>query len=173
METAGAKMYHAFLGLGSNMGDRMENLRRAVAEIGRIADVVRTSSVYETEPVGMLAETDFLNMAIEIATDDDPPLLLVSLRKIEKQLGRKTGVKLASRPIDIDILLYRGMAYEDPMVTVPHPGLTARRFVLEPLAEIAPTAVHPTLEKTIGWLHRHCRDTHRVTPAGVFEPIAT
>lgn len=159
-------MYRVYLGLGSNVGPRLEQLSAAVAAIGQIAHVCALSPVYETEPVGMEGADDFLNMALEIETEDDPPLLLVKLRKVEKTMGRKPATHNRSRIIDIDILLYRGMAYDDPIVRVPHPRLHQRRFVLEPLNDIAPTALHPTMEKTIAWLLRNCRDHHRVTPAG-------
>jgi 2-amino-4-hydroxy-6-hydroxymethyldihydropteridine diphosphokinase len=159
-------MYRVHLGLGSNIAPRADHLSAAVGRIGRIARVTSVSSVYETEPVGMEGAEDFLNMAVEIETEDDPPLLLAKLRAVEKALGRRPGTHRAPRTIDIDILLYRGMAYSDPMVTVPHPGLHLRRFALEPLNEIAPAALHPTMERTVSWLLRNCRDAHRVTPAG-------
>jgi 2-amino-4-hydroxy-6-hydroxymethyldihydropteridine diphosphokinase len=155
-------MYHVFLGLGSNLGDRQENLYRAMEEIALLGKLTRISSVYETEPVGMENCSDFLNMAVEIATTDDPPLLLAQIKKIERKLGRRRDSHGEPRTIDIDILLYRGLAYQDPTVVVPHPELQNRRFALEPLAEIAPTAVHPQLEKTIANLLRNCRDNHRV-----------
>ncbi|HLF15054.1 MAG TPA: 2-amino-4-hydroxy-6-hydroxymethyldihydropteridine diphosphokinase [Bacteroidota bacterium] len=158
--------YRVYLGLGSNIGPRLEHLTAAVANIGQVARVTAVSSVYETEPVGMEGADDFLNMAVGIETDDDPPLLLVKLRKIEKTMGRKPSSHHGPRIIDIDILLYRGMTYDDHMVRVPHPQLHRRRFALEPLNEIAPTALHPTMEKTVGWLLRNCRDSHRVLLAG-------
>lgn len=155
-------MYNVYLGLGSNLGQRLENLSRAVDEIHSIATVTGTSSIYETEPVDLDSEEPFLNMVVGIHTPDDPPLLLVKLKKIERKLGRKRQVHMDSRIIDIDILLYRGLAYEDHTVRVPHPALEHRRFVLEPLNEIAPTAVHPVLEKTVATLLRNCRDRHKV-----------
>ncbi len=158
--------YRAYLGLGSNIGLRLDRLTEAIAGVARIANITAVSSVYETEPVGMEGADDFLNMAVAIETDDDPPLLLVKMRIIEKAMGRKPSTHPGPRPIDIDILLYRGMAYDDHMVCVPHPRLHLRRFALEPLNEIAPTALHPTMEKTIAWLLRNCRDSHRVSIAG-------
>ncbi len=156
-------MYHVYLSLGSNIGDRSAFLAKAVEEIGAIASVSEVSSVFESEPVGMLDDGGpFYNMAVGIRTSDDPPLLMVQLKKIEKKLGRKNATHLLSRNIDIDIILYRGLAYEDHTVTVPHPMLQYRRFVLEPLCEIAPTAVHPGLEKTIATLLRNCHDKHSV-----------
>ncbi|HUL43650.1 MAG TPA: 2-amino-4-hydroxy-6-hydroxymethyldihydropteridine diphosphokinase [Bacteroidota bacterium] len=155
-------MYNVYLGLGSNIGDQLDNLSRAVEAIREIFPVHAVSSIYETEPVGMEDAGDFYNMAIGISTQDDPPLLLTKLKAIEKKMGRKAREHMEPRIIDIDILLYRGLAYEDHRVRVPHPMLEHRRFALEPLAEIAPTAVHPAREKTIASLLRLCRDTHRV-----------
>ena len=155
-------MYTVYLGLGSNLGDRLGNMSKAIEELSAMASIIEVSSVYETEPVGMKSENPFLNMAMGVLTPDDPPLLLVHLKKIEKKLGRKARTHLEPRLIDIDILLYRGLAYEDHTVRVPHPALEHRRFALEPLNEIAPTAVHPILEKTVASLLRACYDRHRV-----------
>jgi len=155
-------MYQVYLGIGSNLGNRLENLSRAIEEIASIATIESTSSIYETEPVDIVNCENFLNMAISIRTEDDPPLLLARLKKIEKKLGRKQQTHLEARIIDIDILMYRGFAYEDNTVKVPHKELANRRFALEPLCEIAPTAVHPSLEKTIATLLRNCRDNHKV-----------
>jgi 2-amino-4-hydroxy-6-hydroxymethyldihydropteridine diphosphokinase len=155
-------MYQVYIGLGSNLGDREENLYRALEEIALIGTISLISSVYETEPVRMENCSDFLNMAIEIATTADPPLLMAQIKKIERKLGRRSASHGEPRTIDIDILLYRGFAYQDPTVQVPHPALQNRRFALEPLVEIAPTAVHPQLEKTVASLLRNCRDNHRV-----------
>ncbi|MDI6767621.1 MAG: 2-amino-4-hydroxy-6-hydroxymethyldihydropteridine diphosphokinase [Bacteroidota bacterium] len=155
-------MYQVFLGLGSNLGDRLENLSRAVEEIKAITIVDAISSIYETKPIDMDSENLFYNMVVGIHTPDDPPLLLTQLRKIERKLGRKHSIHKEPRTIDIDILLYKGLAYEDHTVKVPHPGLEHRRFVLEPFCEIAPTAIHPNLEKTIASLLRNCSDVHSV-----------
>lgn len=155
-------MYQVYLGIGSNLGNRLENLSHALEEIASIATIEMISSIYETEPVDIEKSDNFLNMAISVRTEDDPPLLLARLKKIEKKLGRRQKTHLEPRTIDIDILMYRGFAYEDNTVKVPHRELANRRFVLEPLCEIAPTAVHPTLEKTIASLLRNCRDQHKV-----------
>ena len=151
-------MYRVYLGLGSNVGDRLDNLSKAVAEIKAIASVISVSSVYETEPVGMQSREMFYNMAMSIDTEDRPAQLLMKLKQIEKKIGRKHFGHLLDREIDIDILLYHGWSYEDAIVCVPHPELEQRRFVLEPLNEIAPTALHPMLGQTIASLLRQCRD---------------
>ncbi len=155
-------MYQVFLGLGSNLGDRLKNLSRAVQEIKQMAAVHIVSSVYETEPVGMESETMFYNLALDIETNDRPAELLKKLKQIEKKIGRKTTRTGADREIDIDILMYRGWSYEDADVLVPHPRLEHRRFVLEPLSEIAPIALHPVLGQTIASLLRQCQDQNRV-----------
>jgi len=155
-------MYQVYLGLGSNLGDRLENLSRAIEEIRTLFAIDAVSSIYETEPVEMENSNSFLNISVAIKTENDPPLLLVQLKKIEKKFGRRANSHLEPRTIDIDILMYRGLAYDDHIVRVPHPELGHRRFALEPLCEIAPTAVHPTLEKTIASLLRNCRDRHKV-----------
>lgn len=155
-------MYTVYLGLGSNLGNRLGNLSQAVDKINGLTPVQSVSSIYETEPVGMQDAGVFYNMAVGIQTTDDPPLLLVKMKQIEKKLGRKASEHMEPRIIDIDILLYRGFAYDDHTVRVPHPMLEHRRFALEPLNEIAPTAVHPILEKTVATLLRNCHDRHSV-----------
>ncbi|MBA4311704.1 MAG: 2-amino-4-hydroxy-6-hydroxymethyldihydropteridine diphosphokinase [Chlorobiaceae bacterium] len=155
-------MYQVYLGLGTNLGDRIDNLSRAVDEITKIGPIDAISSIYETEPVGMDGADNFLNLVLSIKTTDDPPLLLVRLKKIEKKIGGRPHHHMESRIIDIDVLLYRGLAYHDHTIQVPHPRLHLRRFALEPLNEIAPTAIHTTLEKTIATILRQCRDQHKV-----------
>ncbi|HMD13901.1 MAG TPA: 2-amino-4-hydroxy-6-hydroxymethyldihydropteridine diphosphokinase [Bacteroidota bacterium] len=155
-------MYTVYLGLGSNLGNRLANLSLAIEKINGLTPVQSVSSIYETEPVAMQDAGVFYNMAVGIQTTDDPPLLLTKLKQIEKKMGRKVSEYMEPRIIDIDILLYRGLAYDDNMVRVPHPMLEHRRFALEPLHEIAPTAVHPILEKTVATLLRNCRDRHTV-----------
>ena len=155
-------MYQVFLGLGSNIGDRLRYLTGAIEEISKISELRTLSSIYETSPVGMDTSNVFFNMVGEVGTSEYPRQLLNRLQEIEKKMGRKSKHLGADREIDIDILLYRGMSYEDDVVTVPHPRLQYRRFALEPFCEIAPTAVHPVLCKTIASLLRQCRDTHTV-----------
>jgi len=156
-------MYQVFLGLGSNLGDRLENLSHAITEIKSISKIMTISSIYETEPVAMDIEKPFLNMVISVETSNEAPMLLAQIKKIEKKIGRKLPSHNEPRIIDIDILMYRGVTYEDQSITVPHPQLENRRFALQPLYEIAPTAVHPRSQKTIATLLRNCRDTHKVT----------
>jgi len=132
-----------YLGLGSNMGDRMGNLRLAVERLSRRMSIERASSVYETEPVGFEDQPLFLN-AVVAANDGPGPFELLALAKrIESDLGRVPSFRDAPRPIDIDILVYGEMVIRTAALTVPHPRLAERAFVLVPLAEIAGDLVEP------------------------------
>lgn len=135
----------AYLGLGSNVGDRRENLMAAAEAVG----ARRMSSVYETAPQGeVLDQPDFLNAVVEIETDLAPEELLRECKRIESVLGRQQGgVRHGPRPIDIDILLLGDLEYESERLRIPHRDLETRRFVLEPLAELAPERVD---EATLG-----------------------
>jgi len=151
-----------FLGLGTNLGDREENLKKAVAMIGeKIGEVVSCSSVYETEPWGFQSENQFLNAVVRVRTELKPPGLLGRILMIEAQLGRlregeATGYK--SRTIDIDILLYGHEIINKKTLQIPHPRIPDRKFVLIPLCEISPEMVHPALKKTIVELLEECKD---------------
>ena len=149
---------HAYVGLGSNLGDRAGNLLLAV---GGMLDaglrVARLSSVYETEPVGVPdAQPLFLNMVAELALDADatpmPAQLLARLLRIEYQLGRRRAAPLAARTIDLDLLLYADAHAATEYLTLPHPRLHLRRFVLVPLCELAHGSLHPSLGRTFGEL---------------------
>ncbi|TLY33259.1 MAG: 2-amino-4-hydroxy-6-hydroxymethyldihydropteridine diphosphokinase [Ignavibacteria bacterium] len=155
-------MYRVFLGLGSNLGDRLGSLSKATQTIEQAMPVRAISSVYETEPVGMEPGHQFYNMALQVETDLNPAELIRLLKSIEKKLGRKQRPPMTDREIDIDILLYDGFSYADDVVRVPHPRLETRRFVLEPLKEIAPLVIHPTRNQTVASLLRGCRDLSRV-----------
>lgn len=145
-----------YLGLGSNVGDRLHYLEKAVEEVGAFSLVSSASSVYETEPIGMDSVQPFYNVALAIETELEPRTLFLRLKEIEEKLGRKPSTHLKDREIDIDILLYEGMTYKDTMVESPHPRMAQRCFVLEPLREIAADLVHPTSGKTIDELWRQC-----------------
>jgi 2-amino-4-hydroxy-6-hydroxymethyldihydropteridine diphosphokinase len=126
------------------MGERAKNLRDAVAALGSVGvQVVRVSSVYETEPVDYLDQAWFLNMALEVETESGALELLRTLRQIETQMGSKKLMAKGPRLIDIDILLYGDQVIDTPELQVPHSRMHLRRFVLEPLAEIAPNVRHP------------------------------
>lgn len=159
-------METAFLGLGSNLGDREENLRKAVRMIsGEKVKVLAASHVYVTEPWGFRAETDFLNMVLKAETAISPGELLARMLEVEKELGReRTGEQYSSRMIDIDILLFGGLIINSDEIVIPHPRLHQRRFVLVPLCEIAPNAVHPVFKKSLADLLNLCSDESQIRP---------
>jgi len=144
----------AYLGLGSNLGDRHGNLIEAIDRLRARARLVDLSAVYETEPWGVADQPRFLNSACAIQTDLSPRDLLVLLKAIEADMGRQPTVRYGPRLIDIDLLLYGGAVVETPDVSVPHPRMAERAFVLAPLCEIAPDAVHPVLGESVRELLR-------------------
>ena len=156
--------YRVFIGLGSNLGERERYLNRAAAEIKKLPDtrVVWYSSVYETDPYGKPDQPKYLNAAGELETALAPQALLQELKKIEQAVGRSAGERWGPREIDLDILVYDGLVQSDGLVTVPHPDLEHRRFVLVPLREIAPDLVHPVNGMTVEEMAAACRDSCRV-----------
>jgi 2-amino-4-hydroxy-6-hydroxymethyldihydropteridine diphosphokinase len=138
-----------YLSLGSNVGDRAANLRSAIQHLGLLGQVERVSSFYETEPVELTAQPWFLNCAIKLDTEKMPKQLLSGILDIERQMGRRRTQKKGPRVIDIDILLFGNSIIETKGLTVPHPALHERCFVLEPLGEIAPEVLHPVFKRTI------------------------
>jgi 2-amino-4-hydroxy-6-hydroxymethyldihydropteridine diphosphokinase len=139
----------AYLGLGSNLGDREANLREALERLESAGiRVVRRSSIYETEPRDVPDQPRFLNAAVEVETDLFPLQLLASIQNIEREMGRRRVTPKGPRNIDIDILFYGRSVIATADLQVPHPRITERRFVLEPLAEIAPEFRHPVSGKT-------------------------
>ncbi len=158
------KTYSAFIGLGSNLGERHRFLNAAAAEVRRLpgTKVIWYSSVYETDPYGVKDQPKFLNAVGEIETELHPKDLLKELKRIEESVGRKARERWGPREIDLDILLYDGFVYSDETVTVPHPEIERRKFVLLPLREIAPDLVHPVSGMTVEELARQCRDEGRV-----------
>jgi len=138
-----------YLGLGTNLGDRALNLEVAIRALGRLGEVKRRSSVYETSPWGLLDQPDFLNQVVELETDLPPLDLLLALKQIEQELGRRPSVRFGPRLIDLDILLYDDLVVNLEELVIPHPHLAERAFVLVPLAELKPELSHPQLGKTV------------------------
>jgi 2-amino-4-hydroxy-6-hydroxymethyldihydropteridine diphosphokinase len=139
----------AYLSLGSNIGDRIANLREAIRHLGSVGEVKRVSSFYETEPMEFTEQPWFVNVVVELETEQEPEALLASLLAIERAMGRERRQKKGPRNIDIDLLLLGDIIVQQPGLTVPHPAMHARRFVLEPLAEIAPDVIHGTLRRSV------------------------
>lgn len=138
-----------YLGLGSNMGDRQENLDRALNFLSQKLQVARVSSVYDTEPVGNINQPRFLNLVCQVYTRLAPAAMFILAKGIESKMGRVVRDSNAPRPIDIDILFYGDQVVETPELVIPHPRLAERAFVLVPLAEIAPTLRHPVIGKSV------------------------
>ncbi len=148
-----------YLSLGSNIGERAVHLREAIEHLRTLGDVVAVSSFYETEPVEFTRQAWFLNCAVALETEKLPKQLLAAVLRIEREMGRRRTVAKGPRVIDIDVLLFGSSVIDTPQLTVPHPAMHERRFVLEPLSEIAPDARHPVFKKTV----REMRDA---LPAG-------
>jgi len=153
-----------FIGVGSNLGDPASRCFDAVHRVSAVRGikVLRTSSLYRTEPVGFIAQEWFVNAVIEIRTVLSPRELLNALRAVEDEMGRVRGPKWGPRIIDLDILLYGQEIIQDDVLTVPHPELHKRRFVLAPLCELASYAVHPAFGISIRGLMNRLDDESRI-----------
>lgn len=148
-------MPRVFIGIGSNEGDRLTMISQAIRSLSSTRGVrlVQMATIRETDPVGGPPQDHYLNTVIEIETALEPPALLRTLQGIEHALGRRRQVeRWGPRPIDLDLLLYDDRVLRDPSLTVPHPRMHERRFVLEPLAELAPAFVHPVIKRDIAVL---------------------
>ena len=138
-----------YLSLGSNVGDREQNLRTAIAKLGELGEVIAVSSFYETEPVEFTQQPWFLNCAVAVRTELMPKLFLAKIQAIEQEMGRRRVQPKGPRTLDIDILLFGNSVINAQQLEVPHPSMHERRFVLAPLVEIAPEVRHPIFKRTV------------------------
>jgi 2-amino-4-hydroxy-6-hydroxymethyldihydropteridine diphosphokinase len=138
-----------YLGLGTNLGDRAQNLRQALAGLKQWMTVTAVSPIYETEPWGVTDQPLFWNMCVAGETAVSPHTLLTHLKQLEQEIGRTPTRRWGPRLIDIDILFYDDLVLQSDNLTIPHPGIPQRAFVLVPLVDIAPDWVHPQSQKTV------------------------
>ena len=139
----------AYLGLGSNLGNREENLRKGLRLIGGLLELVSVSSIYETEPWGYTDQPKFLNLACQVRMTMTAQELFTAATQVEQEVGRRPTFHYGPRVLDIDVLFYGDEQIATPELTVPHPSMPERAFVLMPMAEIAPSHVHPGLKRTV------------------------
>lgn len=161
-------MHLVFLSLGSNLGRRKTNMRKAVGLLESLpGSILELSSMYETEPWGCDNPVNFYNQAVKLSTTLSPVALLDQLHQIEKECGRVSSVqRFVPRKMDLDILLYDQLIIMAENLMIPHPLMSERKFVLVPLDEIAPEVIHPVLNKTIHQLLSACRDSKQVFRIG-------
>jgi len=159
-----------YLSLGSNLGHREQHLEDALKLIqSRIGGIENVSRFYESEAWGYTSENRFCNCCLSLRTNIDPLLLMDRLLEIEQEMGRRReGMGYSDRVIDIDMLLYGDSRLDHPRLTLPHPSMVDRRFVLVPLAEIAPQLVHPVAGLSITQILQNCADQTKVIPLGSF-----
>ena len=143
----------AYLGLGSNIGDKEGYITQALQGISQICQITKKSHLYQTEPVGKVKQDWFLNCVVEIETDMEPTRLLFTLQSIEQKLGRRKTIKNGPRTIDIDILFYGNRIVKTKNLIIPHPRVQERLFVLQPMMDLNPCFVHPVLKKTMQELY--------------------
>lgn len=157
-------MKNVFLGLGSNLGERIQFIENAIKEIKNIegTSVIKSSLIYDTEPWGNINQDNYLNSVLEIETDLQAEELLIQLKLIEKKTGRSENKRWLEREIDIDILFYGNEIIENDFVKIPHIQIEKRKFVLIPMAEIAPEFIHPELKKSVSRLLKETEDNLKV-----------
>ena len=162
-----ASEHEVYIGVGSNLGAKEENCRQAIAALSDNAgcSLVGQSLFYETEPVGFKDQDWFINGVVQIRTTMGPNVLHEQLQAIESALGRQPGgKKYGPRVLDLDILLFDDVVLHNDQLEIPHPRLHERRFVLQPLCDLAPELVHPVLGQTIQYLLAHLEDSKKVVP---------
>ncbi|MGO9482755.1 MAG: 2-amino-4-hydroxy-6-hydroxymethyldihydropteridine diphosphokinase [Candidatus Kryptoniota bacterium] len=162
--TISSSEVEVYLSLGSNLGDRLGFLRRGIDSISKFPDVKarRISDVYETEPVGYVHQPEFLNLAACFSTFEQPKEFLKLLKEIEIKIGRVHRERWHEREIDIDVIFFGDRIINSKDLIIPHPRMHLRKFVLQPLNEIAPNFVHPLKQKEVNQLLTECPDTSRV-----------
>ena len=153
-----------YLALGSNIGDKLHFINSAVEEVSKLKNtkVLRSSSIYKTEPWGIKTQDEFLNSVLEIESELNPEELLAKLHMIEIVLGRKNREKWFKREIDIDILFYNDVVMKNDNINIPHPEIRNRKFVLVPLCELNPGFIHPVLKSTLENLLKNSKDNSKV-----------
>ncbi len=158
-------MAKVYLLTGGNVGDSLKTLQRANGLIQeRVGPIIKSSSVYKTAAWGKTDQDDFLNQVLEVQTSFSPEELMDSLLEIEMELGRKRLEKYGPRIIDLDILFYDDLVLNSERLTIPHPQIQFRRFVLQPLFELEPGLIHPVIKKSMGVLLKECPDLLEVKP---------
>ncbi|MCY4570398.1 MAG: 2-amino-4-hydroxy-6-hydroxymethyldihydropteridine diphosphokinase [Candidatus Poribacteria bacterium] len=157
-------MYAAYIGFGSNIGDRLVHIQNAIHALSKTEGITlqKISSIYTTDPVGYEAQAQFLNGVAAIQTSLSPLALLHTLKDIETAIGRKHRIRWGPREIDLDILIYGDLCVQTEKLVVPHPEIHLRGFVLVPLAEIAPDLVHPVFQVSIQTLLNRLEDSKSV-----------
>jgi 2-amino-4-hydroxy-6-hydroxymethyldihydropteridine diphosphokinase len=156
------KEHEVYIGLGSNLGDRVAYLREAVHRLGAIIQIEQVSRLYVAAPLGYVRDDAYINAVLHGKTTMTPIDLLGMLQSIEAAMGRRPGVQFGPRPIDLDILFYDSIQMETYKLTIPHPRLPQRAFVLKPLADIAPELMHPMLYYTVSQLLADTEDANQV-----------
>jgi 2-amino-4-hydroxy-6-hydroxymethyldihydropteridine diphosphokinase len=148
-----------FIGLGSNLEPRLDYLRAAVTRLQTIGNVIHKSSIYETAPMGDISQPDFLNAIVEIGSSLTPLELVTRLKSFEKEIGRKDRPRWHEREIDLDLLFYGDRVLQSTELTIPHPEIPRRAFVLVPMSELDPNFLHPVLNKSVSELLRDVDET--------------